>query len=191
MHHTSLTFLFIQIVNSAFSYRFSYRLSVLSRSLCLDFFSVEEKERWKPIREKKTLNVACFVSLYFLLTSYKKIFTAGRKCYSFNMQVSVFIDVWRLHATIPCVCVWNWNCNLQPVGIGRVFKRHASSYSIVFGSLQSLPCIFCRNQTKTTPLHLTVSRSEQKTFQRWNMPSLFKLVWSSFFFLPFKQFISS
>ena len=35
-----------------------------------------------------------------------------------------------------------------------------------FGSLQSLPRIFCRNQTKTTPLHLIVSRSEQKTFQR-------------------------
>ena len=122
MHHTSLTFLFIQIVNSAFSYRFSYRLSVLSRSLCLDFFSVEEKERWKPIREKKTLNVACFVSLYFLLTSYKKIFTAGRKCYSFNMQVSVFIDVWRLHAEIPCACVWSYNFNLQPWELEE-FKR--------------------------------------------------------------------
>ena len=51
-----------------------------------------------------------------------------------------------------------------------------------FGSLQSLPRIFCRNQTKTTLLHLIVSRSEQKTFQRWNTPSLFKLVSSSFFF---------
>ena len=58
-------------------------------------------------------------------------------------------------------------------------KWHATSYSIVFGSLQSLPCIFCSNQTK-------------KTFQRWNAPSLFKLVWSSkFLFLPFKLFISS
>ena len=80
-----------------------------------------------------------------------------------------------------CVCV-KLKLQFATVGNGRVFKRHASSYSIVFGSLQSLPCIFCRNQTKTTPLHLTVSRSEQKTFQCWNKPSLFKLVWSSFFF---------
>ena len=36
----------------------------------------------------------------------KKII-AGRKCYSCNTQVSMFIGVWRLHAAIPCGCVWN------------------------------------------------------------------------------------
>ena len=30
------------------------------------------------------------------------------------------VRVWRLHATIPCVCGWSYNFNLQPVGIGRV-----------------------------------------------------------------------
>ena len=122
----------------------------------------------------------CFSFIIFHWPIIKKILIARRKCYSCNTQVSEFMDVWWLHAAIPCACVklkfqftirWNWKSS----------KRHASSYSIVFGSLQSLPCIFCTNQTKNPALHLIVSSSEQtKTFFHLN-----------FLFLPFKLFISS
>ena len=100
-----------------------------------------------------------------------------------NTQVSVFIEVWWLHAAIPCTCVKlkfqftirdNWKSS----------KWHASSYSVVFGSLQSLPCIFCTNQTKKTPLHLTVSSSEQKNISTLKYAFLIQigLIILSFFF---------
>ena len=63
-------------------------------------------------------------------------------------------------------------------------KRHASSYSIVFGSLQSLPCIFCTNQTKKAPLHLIVSSSEQTNISMLKYAFLIQigLIILSFFF---------
>ena len=50
-------------------------------------------------------------------------------------------------------------------------------------SVFSLYFLYKPNQK--IPLHLNVSRSKQKTFQRWNALSLSKLVWSSFFFCRF------
>ena len=55
--------------------------------------------------QKKPLMLHCFSFIIFHLPVFFKKNIAGRKCYSFNKQVSVFIDVWRLHAAIPCVCV--------------------------------------------------------------------------------------
>ena len=75
-----------------------------------------------------------------------------------------------------CMCV-KLKFQFATGGNWKSFKRHVSSYSIILEAR-----IFCRNQTKTTPLHSIVSCSEQKTFQRWNTASLFKLVSSSFFF---------
>ena len=70
-------------------------------------------------------------------------------------------------------------------------KRHASSYSIVFGSLQSLPCIFCRNQTKKhCYISLQVVANKKKHFN-----AEICLPHSNWFdhlsFLPFKLFISN
>ena len=45
-----------------------------------------------------------------------------------------------------CVCV-KQKFQFVTGGNWESSKRHASLYSIVFGSLKSLPCIFCTNQT--------------------------------------------
>ena len=107
---------------------------------------------------------------YFSLTRYTKIFNAGRKSYIFNTQVSVFIDVWRLHAAIPCAFVANIKFQVATGGKWKSSKRHTSLSSIVFGSLFSLCLVFSHFSVQTKPnktLHLTVSRSEQnQTFQR-------------------------
>ena len=77
----------------------------------------------------------CFVSL-FSLTSYKKIFiaAAGRKCYSFNTQFSVFIGDCMPLLYSMCVCVKR-KFQFVTGGNWKSSKRHASLYSIVFGSL--------------------------------------------------------
>ena len=59
-------------------------------------------------------------------------------------------------------------------------KRHASSYSIVFASLQSLPCIFCTNETKKKHLNAEICLSYSNWFDHLK-----------FLFLPSKLFISS
>ena len=61
----------------------------------------------------------------------------------------------------------------------------------LFGNLQSLPCIFCTNQTKKTPLHLNVSRSKQKNISTLKYVFLIQIGLIIFLFLPFKLFISS
>ena len=61
----------------------------------------------------------------------------------------------------------------------------------LFGNLQSLPCIFCTNQTKKTPLHLNVSRSKQKKHFTLKYAFLIQIGLIIFLFLPFKLFISS
>ena len=124
----------------------------------------------------------CFIIFHWPVT---KIFIAGRKCCSFNTQVSVFIDVWRLHAAIPCACVWSHNFNLQPVGIGRV-QNDLQACIQSFLKAFSLFLVFSVPTKPNKTLHFNASpgshsKQKKKTFQRWNMPSFFKLVSSSFF----------
>ena len=92
-----------------------------------------------------------------------------------------------------CVCV-KLKFQFATAGNWKSAERHASSYSFVFGSLQSLPCIFSTNKTKKHRyIHLIVSRIEQKK----HFNAEIRLPYSnwfdhlSFFFLPFKLFISS
>ena len=105
----------------------------------------------------------CFVSL-FSLTSYKKIFIAGRKCYSFNTQFSVFIGDCMPLLHSMCVCVKISICNRWELEEFKttcklVFNRFWKPYS------KSLPCIFCTNQTKQ---NITFERnhSEQQLQQK-------------------------
>ena len=51
----------------------------------------------------------------------------------------------RVCEAIILICIW------------KSSKRYASLYSIIFRSIQSLPCIFCTNKSNKTS-----SRSEQK-----------------------------
>ena len=67
------------------------------------------------------------------------------------------------------------------MGIGRVQNDMQARVQSFLEAL-SLLLLFSVQTKPKTPFHLIVSHSEQKTFQRWNTPSLFKLVWSSFFF---------
>ena len=90
-----------------------------------------------------------------------------------------------------CVCV-KLKFQFATGGNWKSSKRHASSYSIVFGSLQSLPCIFCTNQTKKPLLHLIASHSEQKKdISTLKYAFLIQIGLIIFLFLPFKLFISS
>ena len=96
---------------------------------------------------------------YFSLTRYKK---SGRKCYSFNTQVSVFIDVWWLHAAIPCVYVWSYYINLQPVGIGRVQNSMQACIQLFLEAFTLLLDNVFSVQTKPNKmLHLNISCSEE------------------------------
>ena len=97
--------------------------------------------------KRKPLMLHCFVSLLSLTSYKKKMFFAGRKCYSFNTQFSVFTGDCMPLLYSMCVFV-KWKFQFVTGGNWKSSKRHASLYSIFFGSLKTLPCIFCTNQTK-------------------------------------------
>ena len=136
----------------------------------------------------------CFVSLLSLTSYKKKMFFAGRKCYSFNTQFSVFTGDCMPLLYSMCVCVKR-KFQFVTGGNWKSSKRHASLYSIVFGSLKSLPCIFCTNQTKQ---NVTFERKSQRTTstttaKHFNAEIHFLIQTGLiiFVFLPFKQLISS
>ena len=72
----------------------------------------------------------------------------------------MFIDVWQLHAAIPCR-----NFNLQPVGIGRV-QNDMQACIQSFLEAFSLFLLFSVKKKKKIPLHLIVSCSKKKTLER-------------------------
>ena len=138
----------------------------------------------------------CLVSL-FSLTSYKKIFIApaGRKCYSFNTQFSVFIGqhaaiIFHVRVCEAKISICNrWELEEFKTTCKLVFNRFwkplVSSFSVQTKANKTLP-------------HLNVSRSEQQQQQQKNFSTLkytfliqTGLIIFVFFCLPFKQFISS
>lgn len=73
----------------------------------------------------------------------------------------MFIDVWRLYATIPCACVWSYNFNLQPVGIGRIQNDMQACIQSFFEAFR-LFLVFSAQTKPSKTLHLNVSCSKQK-----------------------------
>ena len=123
----------------------------------------------------------CFIIFHWPVIT--KIFIAGRKCHSLNMQVSMFIDVWWLHAVIPCACVWSYNFNLQPVGIGRV-QNDMQACIQLFLEAFSLFFVFSVQTKPNKTLQLNLSPSKQRNHSNAEIC----LPYSN---LPFKQFIPS
>ena len=72
-------------VTECHTYHFSDPIA-LSLITLPRFLQREGKVKMKTMHKKKTLNVACLVSLFFI-DQFSKMFIAGRKCYSFKMQV--------------------------------------------------------------------------------------------------------
>ena len=103
---------------------------------------------------------------YFSLTRYKKIFIAGRKCYGFNKQVSVFLDVCRLRAAIPemcvcvCVCVWEAIISICNRWELEEFKTTCKLSFIRFLEPLASSLYFLHKPNKTS--HLNVCHREQK-----------------------------
>ena len=150
--------------------------------------SAKESKDEKPY-VKKPLLLHCFSFIVFHWPVIKKILIAGRKCYSCNPQVSVFTDVWRLHAAIPCACV---KIKFQFPICGN-WKRSKWMQAHIQSSLEafSLFLVFSVQTKPKTPLHLIVSHIEQKK----HFNAEIRLPYSNWFdhlsFMPFKLFISS
>ena len=119
----------------------------------------------------------CFSFIIFHRPVIKKILIAGRKCYSCNIQVSVFIDVWRLHAAIPCACMWNKISIYNPWELGE-FKM---TCKLVFNRLW---------KPSVSSLYF-LYKPNQKNISTLKYAFLIQIGLIIFLFLPFKLFISS
>ena len=126
--------------------------------MCERFFWQISWEDWSHWTDKMSVKTLCF-----------KVPTKAPKARSFPCSLAT-----ACHCYIPCACVKR-KFQFVTGGNWKSSKRHASLYSIVFGSLKSLPCIFCTNQTKQNVtlerIYLVVANNinnNSKTFQLWN-----------------------
>ena len=74
----------------------------------------------------------------------------------------MFIDVWQLHATIPCACVCVKLFQFATGGNWASLKGHASACIQSFLEAFSLFLVFSAQTKPKETLHLNVSHSKQQ-----------------------------